>query len=255
MKRMGILRCVLATAALLAAPSLASAAMVFSDTFTKPDGSLNGTTPDLSGGNWTATAAAATPLQIASNAVQFGASGQDEYAALTAPVGNTPGTYMVTRMDINVASATAAGDYFAHVSNPLGTSTLFFQRLFARSSGSGFQLGLLDTSGTGSATTWGADVLNFGQTYRVAVTWNFVAGTVNDTFSVSVGGSPYLTHNWTSVNAEPAAIAAVNLRQGGASSSAILTLDNLSVEVVPEPTSFALTSVVALAALGRLRRR
>ncbi|HMO64816.1 MAG TPA: PEP-CTERM sorting domain-containing protein [Verrucomicrobiota bacterium] len=256
MKRIGLFS--LALAALLAAAD-GRAAIVFSDSFTKPDQALVGTTADI-GGTWTQTGTVATnPLQIASGAVPLATSGQDVYAGFTAAVPNAPGTYVRTRVDINVASATATGDYFLHLSDPLGTASNFYQRLSARAAqlptgGPGYVLGLVDTSGAGSTISWGTDVLNFGQDYRLAIDWNFVAGPTNDTFALSVGGNPYLTHAWTSALAEPPQLVAANIRQGGATVAPTLTLDNLSVEYIPEPASAALSGLAGLA-LAALRRR
>jgi hypothetical protein len=254
MNRFGILKPLLAAIALVAAPSLAPAALVFSDDFSGPNGNLVGTTPDI-GGVWAQTGATATnPIQVASNAAAVGNTGQDVYAPLSliapAAVGN-----ITTMLDINV-SAAGTGDYFSHLSSPAGTTTNFYQRLQARSSGNGYQLGLVDTSGTGNTITWGTDVLNFGQTYRVGVTWNFVPGLNNDTFAVTVGGPTYLTHSWTSATLEPLTLDAVNLRQGGGAASApTLTVDNLTVNFIPEPATLALTSLVGLAGLGLRRRK
>ncbi|MGD9634199.1 MAG: hypothetical protein AB7G28_11360 [Pirellulales bacterium] len=232
-------------AALLAGSSAALAdTIVFSDDFNVPNGPLNGTTPDIGTGVWAATAAASNPIQIASQEVALVNTGEDSYAAFTAPVPATAGKGILSSLDITVTAASAGGDYFFHLSNPAGTTSIFLERLFARSSGNGFQLGLLDTSGTGSTTTWGTTVLDFGTKYSVDVLWNFVAGASNDTFAVSVNDAPYLTHSWTSVNAEPAALAAVNFRQGGSSTFPTVYADNLVVTSVPEPTTVVLASLM-----------
>jgi hypothetical protein len=71
-----------------------------------------------------------------------------------------------------------------------------------------------------------------------------------------VGGPTYLTHSWTSATLEPLTLDAVNLRQGGgAASASTLTVDNLSVNFIPEPSTLALTSLVGLAGLGLRRRK
>lgn len=241
--------------ALMVSSSAALANMiVLSDDFNVPNGPLDGTTPDVGTGNWTPTAAAANPIQIVSNQVALVNTGQDSYAAFSAAVPTTAGLGLLTSMDINMSAASAAGDYFAHLSSPAGTTSVFLQRLFARSSANGFQLGLLDTSGTGSATTWGTTVLDFGTSYHVDIQWNFVAGANNDTFGVSVNGSPYLTHAWTSVNAEPSDLQAGNFRQGGASTFPSVLVDNLVVQTVPEPSTILLGSLMGLSCLAFRRR-
>lgn len=231
--------------------SSANAAVVLSDNF---DAYTNG---NLSGqGGWTATASAATPMQVAGDADKYVqlATGQDEYKAFSTAVNRTDGDSIATSFTANVATATANGDYFSHLSSPAGTTTFFYQRIFARSLGSGFQLGLLDTSGTGSAITYGAGELALGTEHDVDVTWNFVAGGNNDTFTMTVNGTPYLTHTWTSVNAEPATLEAANLRQA-AGNAASVQFDDYVVDAVPEPTSLGLLAAGAGMLAGRRARR
>src|SRR4051794_20715877 len=99
-----------ALAAALSSNSFA-ATIVLSDTFTKPDGNLVGTTPDVGTGTWNQTSTTATnPIQISGNQVAMGTSGQDVYAAFTTPLANVPGSSIHTGMDINV-SAAQTGDY------------------------------------------------------------------------------------------------------------------------------------------------
>lgn len=238
----------------------ASAAVLLSDDFTYTSGTLSGQ------GGWTATATAATPMQVSGNKVLIGTSGQDEYKAFTSgSMSVVNGNSIYSGLTIRVTAAQATGDYFFHLSNPVGTTSLFYQRLFARSSGGGFQLGMLEISG--GTTTWGGGVLALNTDYRVVVGWTFVAGATNDSFKVYVdpldyveaNNTSYLTHTWTSVTAEPTAVSAANLRQGNASNSATVTVDNLIVattfaEAVPEPST-ALSLLLGTSALFAVRRR
>jgi hypothetical protein len=238
--------------------------IVFSDDFNKSNGNLVGTAPNTSTGNWTQTGTTATsPIQISSNAVAMGTTGQDAYAAFQTSVPNSSdGAQIHTSMDINV-SAAQTGDYFSHLSDPVGTTTTFFQRLGAAASGAGYVLQLAVTGGGSAATTPGTTILSFNQTYHVDEYWTFVAGAFNDTFEVDVTGpsvsGSYLTKTWDSTNGEPAQLSAANFRQGGATSSATLTVDNLQVEslaaVVPEPGTLGLTSVFLLISIARSRRK
>ncbi len=247
----------LALAALLtASPSISSAAIVFSDDFSSGDGPLLGTTADV-GGIWTITGTSVVnPLTVTSGAVGVVSTGQDAYAAFSSPVPNALGS-LQTSVDINVSAAQAAGDYFLHLSDPVGTSSNFYQRLSARSSANGYQLGLVDTSGTGSTITYGSTVLAFGTAYDVDVTWNFVPGPTNDAFALTVNNAPYLVHTWTSALAEPPQVSAANLRQGSASNAPTLTVDNLVVTStpIPEPSSLILGGVLGLLGVARRKYR
>jgi hypothetical protein len=243
----------LAAALPLTASSPALGAIVFSDDFST-NGVLEGQPADI-GGTWEQTGGTATnPVTIVGGVAPL-TTGQDVYAAFTGSVLNSPGPVLVTRADVTVASATSSssGEYLLHLSDPVGTTNLFYQRLFIRSSGGGILFGLLDTTGTNSATTWGTTVLPLNTSHHVEITWNFVAGPTNDTFDVSVDGSPYLTHAWTSDSAEPSQISAANLRQAGASSFSV-TVDNYVVEQVPEPSTLVLAGAFGLAGLARRKQ-
>ena len=172
--------------------------VVFRDGFNAVDGSLIGTPAEI-GGTWSQTGTqAANPIQISGSAASLAGFGQDAYAALSSPVANVEGLGLKTSLDLNVSAASESGEYFLHLSDPLGTTFNFYQRLFARSSAGGYQLGLLDTAGSGSTATWGTQDLSFGTTYHIDVQWNFGPGTTNDTFSLTLNDVPYLNHSWTS---------------------------------------------------------
>jgi hypothetical protein len=232
----------------------ASAALVFSDDFSS-DGTLVGSTPDL-GGNWTQTGTVATnPITVASGSAALVASGQDVYAAFSESVPTTAGNSIVTTFDLTVSNVQSSGDYFLHLSDPVGTTSNFYGRIFARPSATvGFyQLGIASNSGTGTVTTYGTVDLALGQTIEVSMTWTFVAGPANDAFSLTTDGTSYLSgYTWTG-NAEPATqVSAVNLRQGGSGTGPSLTVDNLEVSAIPEP---AVALLGSLGLLGLLLRR
>jgi hypothetical protein len=246
-------RCAAALAAVTLSMCIACptwAALIFRDTFSGPVGNLSGTTPTTSGTNWLATAAAATPIQTGTGTAVVGTSGQDEYSGFSGGAVSTASGSITTSFDVNVTSAAAAGDYFLHLSNPLATSSNFYQRFFARSSGQGFQFGITETSG--GAIVYGTTVLTFGTSNHVDIKWTFVPGATNDTLAVSVGGSPYV--NTTFAVAEPTNLAAVNLRQGTAANAPALTVDNLTVNFVPEPATMGLAAFSLLGLVAARRR-
>jgi hypothetical protein len=150
--------------------------------------------------------------------------------------------------------ATATGDYFIHLSDPAGTTSNFYQRLFIKSSGAGYQLGLLGSS-TGTPG-YGTGVLNFNQDYDIDVSWTFVAGAKNDTFVVTADNTNYLNYTWDAASTgEPAAqITAANLRQGGGTSAGTMQVDDLQVDgIVPEPTGLGALAMGAVLAFRRRR--
>ncbi len=232
-----------------------SAALVFSDNFST-SGALVGTTPDL-GGNWTQTGTIATnPITVADGSVAVLPNGQDVYATLSQSVPTTAGNSINTTFDLTVNAVQSTGDYFLHLSDPVGTTSNFYGRIFARPSATvGFyQLGIASNSGTGTVTTYGTTDIALGQTIGVSMTWTFVAGPANDTFSLSTDGSSYISgYTWTG-NAEPTTqITAVNLRQGSTGTAPTITVDNLEVNAIPEPSSALLAGLGGLVLLRRRR--
>ena len=122
---------------------------IFRDEFAV-DGPLAGTAAGL-GGVWTQTGTQGTnPIQIANGAATLVPFGQDLYSTLTIPVASAPHTAIQTSLDLKVDEAQSGGEYFLHLSDPVATTTLFYERLFARASANGYQLGLLDSGGSGS---------------------------------------------------------------------------------------------------------
>jgi hypothetical protein len=252
MRRNFIYGCaILFGAAPAASVSSSFAAVVFSDNFNKANGPLIGTTPNT-GGVWTNVSSTTNPIQIVSNQVAMGSAGGEDALSLTdGEIPNSVGNVIHTALDITVSTATAAGEYFSHLGD--GGTAAFFQRLFVRSSGAGYQLGILETSGGANTPVYGTTVLPFGQQQRVDINWTPVAGPTNDMFDVLVNSAAYVSKTWTSPTAEPPLIKSAHLRQGGAASSAALTVDNYSVEaptVVPEPATIMLLGILGFIGLG-----
>ena len=240
----------------------------FSDNFNSyANGNLVGQGP------WTQTGASATtPIQVSSGAAVVGTSGQDIYAALAAPINLQDGQSFYIGADLNFSSAQAAGDYFLHYSSPVGTTSVFQERIFAKSSGSGLVLGY--DAGAGTAVNYGSLVLSLNQTYRIVLDYTAVAGITNDTFamyvnpvdtSVEGNNTAYLTSVYNSSSSpESPTVSAINLRQGTAANAPALTVDNLDVTTtfgeaavftVPEPSTIALGVFSGLVGVIWFRRR
>jgi len=242
------------------------------------DGNLAGLSANAVGQNgWAQTSSAATtPIQYNSTlgAAVIGTSGQDIYKAFTTQAPKTDGTSLFARLDFKITAVQAPGDYFFNVSDPVGTASNFYGRLFAKAAESGFILGIQTTSGTSSATVWGSSILDLNQSYTAVVAWDFVGGALNDTMAVYVNPlsdnrsnlTAEVTSNWLSTTGvEPAsAISAVNLRQGNAANAPTVNATYISVGstlgdvgIIPEPSSSMLMVLGAGALVGirSLRRK
>ncbi|MDQ6630519.1 MAG: PEP-CTERM sorting domain-containing protein [Verrucomicrobiota bacterium] len=243
-------------------------APVFTETFSYPDGPLlgQGVPP------WTITGTnAINPLQVSAGMLSITNTGQDAFRAFNTPITPVDGTSFYYGLTLNLSAAQATGDYFVHTTPSLGNTSSFYNRLFAQSSGAGYVLGYLETSGAGGAVTYGTTVLAFGTPYNVTVAYDFVAGPLNDTARVYVNptstnefaNTPYLSDTWTTITAEATNYAAFNIRQGSATAAPTLTVDNINVSTVfgdvaqvapvPEPSTFALIGLGSLVVLFRRR--
>jgi hypothetical protein len=258
------------TCGLLLATVHAPAPPLFSDDFNSyANGNLVGQGP------WLQTGTIATsPIQVSSSQVVLGTSGQDAYAAFPGgAITLTDGTTIYEGLTVNLSAAQATGDYITHFTPTAGNTVTFISRLFAKSSGAGYVIGWVETSG-GAVPAYGSTVLSFGTSYRVVVAYNDVAGALNDSGVVYVNptdvlveanNTPYVSKSWTSTTAESEAFAAVNLRQGTAANAPSVTLDDLNVsqtfsEVatftpVPEPQGLALLGGFGMLAWNVFRRR
>jgi hypothetical protein len=262
---------------LLAASSVAVtqsalAAQYFVDDFNSyNNGNLAGTSADAVGqGPWRQTGASATtPIQVVNGAVSLGTSGQDVYAPLVSPITLTDGSSFYIGLNVNVASAQSTGDYFLHWSTPSGTTSTFEERLFIKSSGSGFVFGYDGSSG--GTVNYGTTALNFNTSYQLVLAYNVVTGPLNDTFSLylnpidqSVEGNntAYLNSGYVGTGAEQTTVSAINFRQGTAANAPSLTADNLvvgttfaDVTTVPEPSTVALGILGGLIGVVAWKRR
>ena len=258
----------LAVALLFSSPRT-FATSVFSDSFSDPNGALLGQSPQIGTGAWTITGTSVVnPINVNNGLVVLANNGQDAYAALSSSVSTTAGGSIFIGLDLNVTAAQATGDYFLHLGSTVGGTSGFYDKIWTKSSGSGFVLGSQDNSGT---VTYGSTVLTLGTTYRLVTEEDFVSGAANDTFkffvnptdlSVAANNTAYLTATWSSTTAEASSYAEINFRQGTATSAPSETVDNLivsstfsDVSAVPEPSTVALAALGGAACLVAFRRR
>jgi hypothetical protein len=90
---------------------------------------------------------------------------------------------------LNLSATTATGDYFITLGDP-GTGSSYFGRVFAKTNGAGYNIGVTKLANVASAV-FGSTVFNYNQTYLVVVRYSFVTGTSND--EVYVWVNPALT--------------------------------------------------------------
>lgn len=234
-------------------------------------GNLGGLTQNTAGqNNWKQTSTSATtPIQInSSGQAVIGATGQDVYKAFTTSFTRTDGSSLYVKSRFSLTGSTTTGDYIIHLSPTVGDTSAFIGRIGAKLTGTGastYLLGAQSTSGTGSAMTFGTAALNLNTFYDVVLKWDFVAGPLNDTFSLYINPTsnvlanltPYVTANWLSSTAENSTLAAINLRQGASGNATTALVSSLSVGdslsdigVIPEPSSSVLMLVGAGALVG-----
>jgi hypothetical protein len=157
-------------------------------------GATNGDLVPLSGGNWVEQSPPATP-NVGYNSASiiygaypalggkatFGTTGQDiyrQFADVTSGV-----VYAGFLLKINSAQAT--GDYFMHFSN---NGIFFHGRLFARTKGIGYELGLAKGGAGGGGTAVynpASTTLTFGTAYYVVLKYNFGTDAANVTDDVA----------------------------------------------------------------------
>ena len=211
------------------------------------------------------------PIQVVNGAVTWTGNGttaannQDAMLAfsqqVTQPAEGT--TILNFDMLLSISSAGASPSYFAAL-NTLTTTTTSgnFQnvRMVAQASGSGFVFGTRVNGQTGYPFVYGTSVLNFNQTYALRAEVNLVAGNANDFINLYVGSSfndlsLYGTAGYTTGTVTDISVGAMLLSQF-ASSTAFesgVSVQSMSVSIVPAPGAVALLGVAGLAA-GRRRR-
>jgi hypothetical protein len=183
---MGTILCIVSLYLMTAAPTYA-ALLLYDDMSVYSAGS------NLEGqGSWTkggsgpsCTVQNATPLAYAgyegggSNYVQMPSASSTAsriYRGFTEVA--MPGNTVYVAFLLRLSSATATGDYFISLGNS-GTGTTYTPRLFAKSSGAGYQLGIGKAVTVGSAA-WDNAVYSFGTTYLVVIRLDGITGTTND---------------------------------------------------------------------------
>jgi hypothetical protein len=206
----------------------AHAGSLMNETFTYPDGGLVAN----SGGNWTTHSGTGDILVVSNAAVGLMSNGADDNRLLSSARTATDKTYAC--FNLTIPSQTIVTNYIAHF---MVNATTFRSKVFVAPSGSSFTLGLSVTAnqtGTPPAppappvgATWATD-LNFGQTYKVAISYDAVGGVSEMWVDPLNEASTKVTA--TDAAAAAGALTAFGLRQSNTNGSAFTyTVDDLSV--------------------------
>lgn len=103
------------------------------------------------------------------------------YKSFASTAASTNTFYYSFLLNISSTSASSVG-YFISLGDP-GTGTTYFGRIFASTSGSGYNIGGSKLSNT---PVLGSTVFTYGTTYLVIVRYTFVTGTSNDSMHIWV---------------------------------------------------------------------
>jgi len=210
----------------------AFAGSLMSETFSYPDGGLVAN----SGGNWTNhSGATGTDIQIVSGAaVGSMASFPDDNRLFSSPRSATDKTYAC--FTLTIPNQTMVANYFAHF---MVNSTTFRSKVFAAPSQApgGYLIGVSVTANAAGTPpviplaplgfTW-PQPLNFGQAYRVAISYDAANGVSEMWIDPTNEASGKISA--TDVTAASGALTAFGLRESNSNGCAFTyTVDDLSV--------------------------
>lgn len=266
--------CASVVAATTLTATTSHATQLFGDPFSYPD---NTTLAGTSG--WVQQGTSTTnPITVTGGAATINNTGQDINGGFAQTLTPTDGGSVYITFTINVSAANTAGDYFLGTNTTTG-STNNSDRVYIKSTTGGYLLGIV--GGSGGTVSYGTGTLTLGTSYQVILKQNFVAGTLNDTFTfytnptdrtTEANNTPYAANlAYGGTSAEATSFGALLLRQGTAANAPTLTLDNVGVATtfaeaaaatqplvfaaVPEPATYAwVIGGLGALALGMRRR-
>ncbi len=198
------------------------------------------------------------------NSINFAGAGQEAAHSFTSQTTAGTTVYYSFSLNLSLASLNATGGYFAFFSES-NSSSNFGGTLWARSDGTGFDLGVNPRT-TAANTVFTSGTTSVSDTHFIVVAYTIVNGASNDTVSLwlnpsstSFGGSaPTATVTATnSVTADLASVTSLWFRQDGTTATPNVTIDAVRVgttwaDVTPEPSSL---SFIGLGIAGLLARR
>jgi len=218
----------------------AQASLPLVEHFAYPDGNLVGNT--INGGTWVQQGSnTASPVQVSAGTLSYGSLPNPSGGKVTLGNGSN---FEDPALDIqSQSSGSVYASFILNVVNPGNTTgdyfysfvssgSAFLGRVYVRqgSSASNFQLGV---GFSGAPTSWSGD-LPVGTPVFVVVSYDFVAGSNNDTARLWINPQLGLTNPPTADFTAPAgtdatAISRILLRQGSGNTALNLQLDELRV--------------------------
>lgn len=226
----------LTAVALATSASTAVAATVLSENFTYADGSLVGAT----GSPWASTSGTAGQVNVTSNVLNItGTESQDVNASLSGSPYSTG--ELIATFDVNFTVLPTGSTYFAHF---LNSNTVFRTKVFSTTTGAtagNFLIGITNNTNTLAVTV--PTNLSLNTTYSITMSFDLNGLTS----SLAVNGGTEVTASDT-IPSVP--INGFGFRQS--TGIGTMTIDNLVVTHVPEPSAALLGG---LSLLGLLRRR
>lgn len=213
------------------------------------------------GQTWTYISGSTPILNVTNGNLAINATGVDAYVGLGGSY--TSGSILYYGLTLNLTAATVAGDLFASLTGADG-SVLGWGRLFAKSSGSGFVLGV---QRAGSDTViYGTTELAFNSDYRIVYHYTIQATNLNQSIlyvnpeNLSNEGANTI-YSQTPTGGGGTDIRNFQLWQNNNSPTG--TISDLAVTTtfseaaIPEPSAFAMLGlgVVAVIILRRSQKR
>ena len=233
-------------------------------------GPANATQPRIVAGNLTYTGLPASQ----GNSVSFGGSGESARLNTSSVTGSGTVYYSFILDVTSIAGLSTSGVFWAGFNNSQGsqtsTPTAVATRIYTKTSGSGFVLGVDKNSGSTSDWYWDSTTRNVGETLFIVGAYELNSGTTSDdvsklwiypnggTFSDTTEPAPTLTAP-TGADITLGQVASFDLFDRVASQPSG-TIDELRIGTswadvtgVPEPTTAVLTGLGLLALVSRFR--
>lgn len=165
-------------------------------------------------------------------ATTFTLSGQDVNRPITTMTLTGAGETAYYSAVISLSSAQATGDYFMHFIDSTVLTSNFRGRLFAKSSGAGYVLGIAHSANNAGTVTYDTTVLNFNTSVFVVVKLTSVSGAANDTTGLFINptlgaAEPAPTQVSADAPTDPPFVDRIAIRQGSATATPAGTIDSI----------------------------